>query len=256
MGKKKLALVGAEEKKDKNQKKTEEKKTEEREVSVEKTVKETALKKTKKTSEKKDKNQKKKQKPGKRYLNAKKKIKKDKLYSLIDAIKLAQETSITSFEGSIETHFLLKENDIKGEVSFPHSTGKKIKAEIVSEEVLEKIQNGKIDFTALIASPADMPKLAKYAKILGPKGLMPNPKNGTITDNPKEALKKLSATVRFKTEQKAPLLHIVVGKTKQSPQEIYKNIKTLIKEINITKIQKLTLTSTMGPSVSVDLQTI
>ena len=260
MGKKKLAIIGEEKEEKKLVKsgKSQGRITDLGETALKELDEITKRQKTsKKEVEKTEAGEKAKPKkqPGKRYLEAKKKVKQDKKYSLIDAVKLAQETSITSFEGSIEAHFLLKE-EVKGEINFPHSTGKKIKAEIVSDKVLEDIKNGKIDFTVLIASPADMPNLAKYAKFLGPKGLMPNPKSGTITDNPKEALKKLSSSLRFKSEQKTPLLHIAVGKTKQSPQEIYKNLKALIKEININKILKLTLTSTMGPGIKVDLQTI
>lgn len=263
MGKKKLAIIGGEEEKQEKKivksgksqgnitdfgdaalKELDEIKK--RQESAKKQVKETE--KVKKAKPKKQ--------PGKRYLKAKKKVKQDKEYALIDAIKLAQETSISSFEGSIEAHLVVKEAGLKGEITFPHSTGKKVKAEIVSDKVLKKIENGKIDFNLLIATPADMPSLAKHAKVLGPKGLMPNPKTGTITNNPKEALKKLSKAKRFKTEPKAPLIHITLGKTKQSPDEIYQNFKALAKAVNPKNITKITITSTMGPGIKVDIETI
>ena len=97
-----------------------------------------------------------------------------------------------------------------------------------------------------------MPKLLPFARLLGPKGLMPNPKNGTLTDKPEEAVKKLSvAKTVIKTEKKAPVVHIVVGKVSQSEKELEANIAELIKVIRAPKIKKLALCATMGPSVKI-----
>ena len=105
-----------------------------------------------------------------------------------------------------------------------------------------------------MATPALMPKLLPLARILGPKGLMPNPKNGTLSANTNQAVKKLQAgkTV-IKTEKKAPLIHITVGKVSQKPEEIVANLEELIKLIKPNKITKLALAPSMGPSVKVKI---
>ena len=99
-----------------------------------------------------------------------------------------------------------------------------------------------------------MPKLLPFARLLGPKGLMPNPKNGTLTDKPEEAVKKLSiAKLVIKTETKAPVIHLVVGKVSQPEAELAANVAELIKTISPSKIRKLALCATMGPSVKVEI---
>jgi large subunit ribosomal protein L1 len=99
-----------------------------------------------------------------------------------------------------------------------------------------------------------MPKLLPFARILGPKGLMPNPKNGTLTDKPEEAIKKLSvAKTIIKTENKIPVIHIVVGKVSQPETELIANINELIKVIKAPLIKKMALCATMGPSVKVEI---
>ncbi len=101
-----------------------------------------------------------------------------------------------------------------------------------------------------------MPKLTKYAKILGPKGLMPNPKTGTITDNPKELAKQMANKTQFKTEAKAPLIHQVIGKVDFKPRELEANFKALTEAIGINKIKKAVITSTMGPGIKINLTSI
>jgi large subunit ribosomal protein L1 len=97
-----------------------------------------------------------------------------------------------------------------------------------------------------------MPKLLPYARILGPKGLMPNPKNGTLTDKPEEAMKKLAvAKTVIKTESKAPVLHITIGKVSQPEKEIEANLAELIKVVKAPKIKKIVLSATMSPGVKV-----
>jgi large subunit ribosomal protein L1 len=119
---------------------------------------------------------------------------------------------------------------------------------------LAEIKDGKINFDILIATPTTMPKLLPFAKILGPKGLMPNPKSGTLTDKPEVAAKKLSvAKTMVATEKKAPVVHIVVGKVSQPETEIEANVAELIKVIKAQKIKKLALCPTMGPSVKVEV---
>ena len=119
---------------------------------------------------------------------------------------------------------------------------------------MAEIKEGKVNFDILIATPVTMPKLLQFARVLGPKGLMPNPKNGTLTDKPEEAVKKLSAAkTMVKTEKKAPVVHIIVGKVSQPTAEIEANIAELIKVIKTPKIKKLALCATMGPCVKLEI---
>ena len=100
-----------------------------------------------------------------------------------------------------------------------------------------------------------MPKLLPFARVLGPKGLMPNPKNGTLTDDPEASVKRLSvAKTIIKTEKKAPIVHIVVGKVSQPVEELVANIEELIKVVKTNKIKKLALCATMGPCVKVEVK--
>lgn len=190
---------------------------------------------------------------GQKYQKAKKLIDRQKLYSLKDAIKLLKKVSISRFNGSVDVHLLVKKTGLKGEVKFPYSTGKAEKIAIANEEVLKKIEAGKIDFTTLIATPSMMPKLAKYAKILGPRGLMPNPKAGTITDKPEELVKKLTGKTTFKTEAKAPLIHITIGKVDSPQKHLEENFRALIAAVGQKNIKKAVIAPTMGPGIKVDL---
>ena len=102
-----------------------------------------------------------------------------------------------------------------------------------------------------------MPKLAKAAKILGPKGLMPNPRNGTITDDLKKAVEGFKGgKTEYKTESKAPIIHLGLGKLNQPNEELEANVKTLLQTIGKTRVKKVILSPTMGPSVKVDLASI
>ncbi len=194
-------------------------------------------------------------KRSKKYLAAKAKIKINDFYSLTDAIKLVKETSISKFEGKIEAHLTIFDMGTVGEISFPHLDKGSKKIVILNEAILAEIKEGKIDFDILVATPATMPKLLPFAKVLGPKGLMPNPKTGTLTDKPEEAVKKLSVAKEvIKTEKKAPVVHIIVGKTSQPVEEIEANINELIKVAKANKIKKLVLCATMGPSIKVAIE--
>ncbi len=191
-------------------------------------------------------------KRSKKYSTAKAKIDVNKFYSLAEAVKLVKDTSLSKFEGKVEAHVTIFDIGNIGEINFPHLETASKKVVILNDTILAEIQDGKVDFDILIATPATMPKLLPLARILGPKGLMPNPKNGTLTDKPEESLKKLSAAkTNLKTEKKAPVLHTIVGKISQKDEEIIDNIKELIKVIKANKIKKLALCATIGPSVKV-----
>lgn len=191
---------------------------------------------------------------GKKYLSAKKKIDQNKNYSIKKAVELVKETSFTKFEGKIEAHINTFDIGTVGEITFPHLDLGAKKIVVLNDTILKDIKAGKIDFDILIASPVTMPKLLPFARLLGPKGLMPNPKNGTLTDKPDEALKKLSvAKTLLKTEKKSPVVHVVIGKTSQPVEEIVANIKELIKVIKPVKIKKMTICATMSPGIKVEI---
>jgi len=190
----------------------------------------------------------------KRYQAAKKKIDVTKYYPLQEAVKLVQETSLSKFDGKVEAHITITDIGNVGEISFPHLETASKKIVVLNDTILAQIKDGQVDFDILIATPATMPKLLPFAKILGPKGLMPNPKNGTLTDDPDAAIKRLSvAKLMIKTEKKAPVVHLVVGKISQPVDELVANISELIKIIGANKIKKLALCATMGPCVKIEI---
>jgi len=193
----------------------------------------------------------------KKYQAAKAKVKTNKAYSLAEAIKLVKKTSISSFTGNLETHLVVKPASRRGELGkllLPHFKGKAKKVVIANEKILEQIKTNKIDFDVLLASPKMMPKIVPFARMLGPKGLMPNPKNGTLVDDPEKAIKSFSGqAIKIKTEKKAPVVHLVLGKLDQPDKELIANVETLIKILGPSQIKKLVLKATMGPGVRVKL---
>lgn len=191
---------------------------------------------------------------GRKYANAKIKIKKNAKYKLADAVALLKAMKFARFDETVELHLNLTDLGVKGEVSLPKPFGKTARVVIADEVVLAKIDKGQIEFDILIAAPSFMPRLVKYAKILGPKGLMPNPKAGTVSDKPEEAAKKFtSGSLRFKSEAKSPLLHTSVGKISFSEKELVDNISTFLKAISSSKIRSVFLKSTMSPSIRIEL---
>lgn len=209
-----------------------------------------------KLEEKKQK-QKKSHKPrerSRRYKLARSRVDRTKYYPIQEAIDLIKKTSIARFDGTISAHFNLKKENLSLETSFPHPTGKTTKVAIASDALIKKIKKKEIDFDILLATPKQMPEITKVAKILGPRGLMPNPKNNTITDDPQKRKKELeSGVAQLKTENKAPIMHVVIGKTSLSSKKLEENLKTLIQAVDAKHIKKLTLASTMSPGVKVEL---
>lgn len=191
---------------------------------------------------------------GKKYTEARGLVDKTKEYSIPEAIELIKQMSFTKFTGSVEAHLQVKEAGVSATLTFPHSTGKTVRVAIVDEEVLSEIQKGIINFDVLVAKPADMKDLTKFAKVLGPKGLMPNPKNGTLTPNPEAKKKELEAgAVTLKTERKAPLVHTIVGKVDMETKQIAENVESLLKAF-VGKTVKLYLCGSMTPSVRVAIE--
>jgi len=141
-----------------------------------------------------------------------------------------------------------------GELKLPYFKGKAKKVVIADDQVIEQIKAGKIDFDVLLASPKMMPKIVPFARILGPKGLMPNPKNGTLVKDPEKAVKRFqNQGIKVKTERKAPVVHLVLGKLDQPDKELVANVETLIKLLGPGQIKKMVLKATMGPGVKVKI---
>lgn len=200
----------------------------------------------------------------KSYLSKAELVDKNKKYTLKEAIKLLPQLTRAKFDETVELHFTLTEGSMSGSVVLPHGTGKQIKVAIADgknpqelEELIKKIESGKIDFDVLVATPDAMPKLARVARILGPKGLMPNPKAGTVTTKPEEVAQRYQGgQINFKTEAKFPLLHIAVGKVSFGEDKIKDNIMAVLKSIDLKKIKNATLKSTMSPAIPLDLTSL
>lgn len=257
MGQKRIKIIGQ---KTEEQKKPEDKKGKKRVKGVGlkggdriKVVEAEPIKLTEeKVSEEEKKKERKPKKRGKKYLAAKTKIDSNKLYPLARAIKLVKEASISKFIGNLEAHLVVKQIGELGELNLPYFKGKSKKVVIADDQVVEQIKAGKIDFDVLLASPKIMPKLIPFARILGPKGLMPNPKNGTLVDHPEKAIKRFANnSLKVKTERKAPVVHLVLGKLNQPDKELIANVEALIKLLGPGQIKKMVLKATMGPGVKV-----
>ena len=190
---------------------------------------------------------------GKSYVSAVKKIDKSKLYDMASAVKLIKETSYSKFDGSVELHMVVKKDGFSSEVELPHSTGQDKKVEVADEKTIKKLEQGKIDFDILLATADMMPKLVPFAKLLGPKGLMPNPKNGTLIKDKKDASKFKGNKLFLKTERKAPIVHTVVGKVSQKEKELTENISAVIESVGKKQIVKAHLSATISPSVKLDI---
>ena len=201
-----------------------------------------------------------------------------KSYDPIDAIKILKDNAYAKFEESLEIAINLKidsektDQNIRGVINLPKGTGKKIKiavmakgekakeaenagADLVGEDdLVEKISSGKIDFDVLITTPDMMPKIGKIAKVLGPKGLMPNPKLGTVTQDIASAISNAkSGQVQYKND-KAGIVHAGIGKLKFNEEDLLENLKAFYLSISKSKpdaikgsfIKKVSIASTMG----------
>ncbi len=207
---------------------------------------------------------------GKKYQEMREKVERNKPYVVTQAVELAKEVSYTKFDGTIEIHVNTAVKNVRGLVSLPFASGKSLTviafgkgadesgADIVGDDAkLADIVKGKINFDVIVTDPTWMPKLAGAAKVLGPKGMMPNPKNGTISTDLKKAVTEIkSGKVEYKTERNGQVIHLSVGKVSQATEEITQNVKLLLGTIGKTKIKQAVLTPTMGPSVKIDISSI
>lgn len=190
----------------------------------------------------------------KTYISVRRHVDRTKYYTVKKAIALITKTSYSKFPGTIVADITTRDDKVSLEISFPYSTGKTTKAAIATDALLKKVEKGQIDFDILIAAPDMMGKIAKFARVLGPKGLMPNPKNNTVTDKPEARKKELEeGKTAIKTEKQMPLMHVVLGKTDQPEKDLIANTEHLINVLNGKKIKNLTLSATMSPGIKVDL---
>lgn len=205
------------------------------------------------------------------YIKASELIDKNKQYSTTDAIELAKKTARTKFDGTIEAHFTLNRKEQKFSLTLPNPLNVATKRILVfgqatagtniilaSETTISDIREGKMvpgkDFDVVIATPEAMPMLAQVAKTLGPKGMMPNPKNGTITDKPDSAIKNMSAgQIYVKTQPEQPVLHVAFGKSTWEDTKILENFETLSQSIGKDQIKRVFINATMGPSIQVKI---
>jgi large subunit ribosomal protein L1 len=191
---------------------------------------------------------------GKKYLGVKSKIELGKQYKTADAIGLVKDTSYSKFDGTVELHIVVKKVGTSAQITLPFSGGKAKRIEVADEATIKKLTTGKVDFDILLATPDMMPKLVAFARILGPKGLMPNPKNGTIIKNAKDSSKFSANTLNLKTEKDAPLIHTAVGKVSQKESELIDNIEAVLKALGGSKqIVRAFTKATMGPAVKLQV---
>ena len=208
----------------------------------------------------------------------------EKVYEPNDAIKILKEKTFVKFDETLDISINLNidasktEQNVKGVTNLPNGTGKKVRVAVITsddniteakesgadlyggQEFIDNISSNKIDFDILIATPDIMPKLGKVAKILGPKGLMPNPKLGTVTKEIKDAVTSAkSGQVKFKND-KSGIVHAGIGKISFSDEKILENLKVFYSSINKSKpdsvkgsfIKKVTIASTMGVGLQIN----
>lgn len=185
-----------------------------------------------------------------KYVAARSMVDRTKSYGLTEAVELAQRIAYAKFDSTLTLHLNLKKDLKPVDVQMPFSTGKSVRVAEITDEVIAQLEAGKIEFDILLATPDTMKKIVKFARLLGPRGLMPNPKNGTITTDPSIKRAELEkGSVSLKSEKSAPLVHVRVGKQKQAASEIVANIEAVIAAVGVTQINKATLAPTMGPGV-------
>lgn len=221
---------------------------------------------------------------GKKYQAAAKKIEPGKLYTLKEALALAPETCPCNFDSTIEAHVRLgvdprqADQNIRATVVLPHGNGKTVRVAVFApldeakraatagadiaedEEFLQRLEKGEIEFDVLISTPAYMPKLGKYARLLGPKGLMPNPKAGTVTADIEKAVKESKAgKVEYRVDKQA-IIHIGLGKTSFDQAKLLENAETFFESLKSHKpaslkgsyVKSVFITTSQGPSIPVE----
>lgn len=223
----------------------------------------------------------------KRHINNRNKVDRTKLYPITEAIDLLKDLENAKFDETVEMHVNLgvdprhADQNIRGTVSYPNGTGKEVKVLVLTkskvdeaqeagadfvglDEYVEKIESGWSDMDVVVCTPDAMGKVGKLGRVLGPKGLMPSPKSGTLTNDIATAVKEIKAgRVEYRVD-KHGIIHVPVGKKSFDGNMLRENIKTLMTELekkrpNAVKgayIRRVSLTSTMGPGIKVDERSI
>lgn len=223
-------------------------------------------------------------KRGKRYLEAAKQVDRLKEYKLLEATELVKKTSTVKFDASVEVAFRLNldprkaEQNLRGAIVLPHGTGKVSKVVVIAQgekakeakdagadfvgdkDLIDQISKGWFDFDVIVATPDMMAQLGKLGRVLGPKGLMPNPKTGTVTLDVANAVKEIKAgKIEYRVD-KVGNIHASVGKVSFTKEQLAENIHTLFERIvqikpstvKGTYLKNLTVTSSMGPGIKID----
>lgn len=223
-------------------------------------------------------------KHGKKFREAAAKVDRAALYTPLEAVKLVKELSSAKFDETVEAHFRLgidtrkADQNIRGSISLPHGTGKTVRVAVFAEgaqaeqaaeagadvigsdELIAQIQKGEINFDAAIATPMMMAKVGRIGKILGPRGLMPNPKLGTVTMDVAKMVSELKAgRVEYRADRYG-ICHVPLGKVSFDEQKLVENYAALYTEILRVKpasakgkyVKSISVSSTMGPGVKVD----
>ncbi len=222
---------------------------------------------------------------GKKYNEVAKLVERERIYAPHDAVALAKQTTNVGFDATIEVHLNLgvdprhADQMVRGTVVLPHGTGKTVRVavfaqgdkaqealragadEVGSEDLVKKIEAGWLDFDVALATPDLMGQVGKLGKILGRRGLMPNPKSGTITFDLDRAVREVKAgRVEFKVD-KGGLIHVAAGRASFGADELLANLAVLLDAVNRAKpagakghyLQGMTIASTMGPGIKVDI---
>ena len=221
---------------------------------------------------------------GRKYQDAYKLVEKGKVYTLKEALELATKTSPVKFDASVEAHVRLgvdprqADQNIRTTIVLPNGNGKTVRVAVFApldvckaakaagadiaedEEFLKQLEKGEINFDVLISTPAYMPKLGKYARLLGPKGLMPNPKAGTVTMDVEKAVKDSKAgKVEYRVDKQS-IVHIGLGKVSFGTDKLLENANAFFESLKGQKpaslkgtyVKSVFVTTTMGPSISVE----
>lgn len=221
---------------------------------------------------------------GKKYQEVAKKLEKEKVYSLAEAMKLAAETSTVKFDASVEIHVRLgvdprqADQNIRATVSLPNGTGKTVRVAVFAPEgdhtaakkagadvvgdndFLKQLDKEDLNFDILVATPQYMPKLGKYARLLGPRGLMPNPKSGTVaTDVAKAVTEAKAGKVEYRVDKQA-IVHLAVGKVSFGADKLEQNAKAFFDSLKSQKptslkgnyVKSTSISTTMGPGIKVE----
>lgn len=222
---------------------------------------------------------------GKKYQDVAKKLEAGKVYSLAEALKLATETATTKFDSSVEVHVRLgvdprqADQNIRATVSLPHGTGKDVRVAVFApesehaaakkagadvigdEEFTKQLDKENINFDILVATPQYMPKLGKYARLLGPRGLMPNPKSGTVAADVAKAVTEAKAgKVEYRVDKQS-IVHLSIGKVSFGADKLVDNANSFFSSLQAQKpssikgvyVKSITITTTMGPGIKTEV---